>query len=222
VQSQPLIALISATPAAIGPATSGLAARFPNAGVWNILDDRLLVEANDAGAVTPVLSDRMERLIDHAVLGGATGILLTCSMYGTVAHDYPADEVPVLAADDAAFDAAIDGGFARIVLVASFEAALADAVDRFRGALAEAGSPSEVLPVVAPDAMAATKSGDVDALCAALAAACSTAAGFDAVLLAQYSLAPAAEALASVLGVPVIAGPIAAATRLQSLLGDPQ
>ncbi|MEJ3655586.1 hypothetical protein WEH80_21690 [Actinomycetes bacterium KLBMP 9759] len=212
------IALISATPAAIGPATAGLDREFPAATVWNILDDRLLADADTAGGLTPPLEARMRRLIEHALAEGADGVLLTCSLYGSVAQS-TSTAVPVLAPDDAAFASAIDGGYGRVLIVASVRSALDDSVRRFSAACAERGSATQVLGVVVPAAFDAAKAGDDAALLTVLAAACRGSTDpFDAVLLAQYSLAPAATSLAEALGVPVVSGPDSAARRLRTLV----
>ncbi|WP_232666779.1 aspartate/glutamate racemase family protein [Pseudonocardia sp. TRM90224] len=212
------IALISATPAAIGPATAGLGREFPDATVWNILDDRLLADANAAGGLTPPLAARMGRLIEHALAEGADGVLLTCSLYGSVAQSTSA-AVPVLAPDEAAFAAAIDGGYSRVLVVASVRSALDDSVRRFGAACAERGSSTQVLGIAVPAAFDATTAGDEEALLTALVAACREfLRPFDAVLLAQYSLAPVASRLADALFVPVVSGPDSAARTLRGLV----
>ncbi|WP_163506627.1 aspartate/glutamate racemase family protein [Fodinicola acaciae] len=209
------IALISATPAAIAPAETGLAEEFSEALAWNILDDRLLADAADG--LTPPLADRMRRLIAYAIDGGADGVLLTCSLYGPVV-DSVASAVPVFAPDSAAFQRALDGGYRRIAVLASFETAMTDSLARFRAYVA--GSGIEAVGVVAPDAFEAAKKNDLDTLFTALRDACDDS--YDAVLLAQYSLAPAAERLSAALARPVISGPHAAAVALKAAIGgDP-
>ena len=47
--TEPRIALISATPLAIAPATAAITAALPAATVWNLLDDRLLADAQTEG-----------------------------------------------------------------------------------------------------------------------------------------------------------------------------
>ena len=213
------IALISATTAAIRPAVEGLAAALPDAEVWNLLDDRLLVDAQSAGAVTPALEARMRRLIDHAITEGADGVLLTCSIYGQVA-DTADGPVPVLAPDTAAFEDVLAGGFSRIVVVASISAALTDSLDRLRAVADAAGVAPELIGIEADNAFAPAQHGDDNALAAALVDALhSRLDGVDAVLLAQYSLAPARDRLEAELGIPVFAGPQAAAARLKSRIG---
>ncbi|MEV0443828.1 hypothetical protein AB0I46_33410 [Streptomyces spectabilis] len=191
------IALISATPAAIAPAAAGLAAAFPAARPWNLLDDALLSDADAAGGLTPALADRMRRLIAYAVEGGAQGVLLTCSLYGPVATDADAG-VPVLAADAAVFASALGGGHREVLVLATFAAALDDTVDRLRASARAARSPTRIVgQVIAPGAVPDPGAAD-------------------AVLLAQYSLAPHADALAEALGLPVHAGPHAAARALRT------
>ena len=149
------IALISTTPKAVPPAAAAVGAAMPEATVWNLIDDRLLADATAEGGVTPSLGERMDRLIDLAVAGGADGVLLTCSQFGGRARirDPRRDGVAVLAADDPLF--------------------------------------AEVAAVGVP---------------------------YDLIVLAQYSLAPAAEALAERFGTPVLDGPSAAARRLAQSL----
>ncbi|MFF1379319.1 hypothetical protein [Streptomyces sp. NPDC058308] len=197
VSARPRIALISATPAAAGPAVAGLAEAFPRAEPWNLLDDALLTDAEVQGGLTPGLAGRMRRLIDYAVQGGARGVLLTCSLYGPVAERADAG-VPVLAADAAAFAAALAGGHRRVLVLATFDAALGDSLDRFRAVAAADGSRTEAVGQV-------IRPGELP-----------DPVGADAVLLAQYSLAPRADELSAALRLPVYAGPRAAAHALRA------
>lgn len=214
-RSEYLVALISATPVAIPPAIDAMAEQFPEAEVWNLLDDRLLRDAADAGGLTEPLHQRMRRLIAHAVDCGADAVLLTCSMYGPVVQQAAAS-VPVLAPDDAAFEAAATGGYSRVLVVASLDSALADSVDRFTQRIEAGPDHVEVRGLVVPTALDAE--GPTE-LAEALITACQGAADdADAVLLAQFSLAPAQQALADALGKPVIAGPHSAAAALRETL----
>lgn len=213
-----LVALISATPVAIPPATRALAEEFPQARVWNLLDDRLLTDADDAGGLTEPLATRMRTLIEHAVGAGADAVLLTCSMYGQVAQQAPVP-IPAMAPDEAAFAEATSGRYARVLVVASFQAALEDSVRRLEEAIAAAGTAVEAEGLVVPAAKEAAAADDPVALAEVLVEACAPHAdGADAVLLAQYSLAPARAQLQEVLGIPVISGPGSAALALRERL----
>jgi Asp/Glu/hydantoin racemase len=218
----PVIALISATPAAIGPATTALHAAISSATVWNILDDRLLQDANAAGGVTAPLAERMKRLIRHAETEGADGILLTCSIYGPVAHQIASDlSIPVLAADDAAFTAAVDSGHATVLVVAVGPSQMADTSTRLRALADKHGVTIDLPAIIAEGAFEAALAHDDDALLASIEKAI-TESGYrpDAVLLAQYSLTTVTEQLADALQLPVYAGPQRAAEILRSSLAD--
>ena len=82
---RPIVALIHASPASVAPAQAAFAAEFPTAQLWNLVDDRLVVDADRAGGLTPALHDRMSTLIRYAVEGGAHAVQLSCSRYGPVA-----------------------------------------------------------------------------------------------------------------------------------------
>jgi phosphohistidine swiveling domain-containing protein len=216
----PKIALISAVTAAIAPARSALDELYPDAQVWNILDDRLLSDADDRGGLDDALRARMVRLIDHALAEGADGVLLTCSLYGPVASGIRRD-APVLAPDEAAFREIAAAGYGTVLVVASFDGARDDSVERLEATLREAGSATAVTGIAVPAAMAATKAQDPQALVAALSDACAPhVAQVDAVFLAQYSLAPAARELTDVLGIPVLSGPASSAVALRRLLSS--
>jgi len=218
--TNPVIALVSAVPAAIAPATNAFASEYPGASVWNILDDRLLVDADVRGGVTAELDERMARLIRHAAIEGADGILLTCSVYGSVAHRLAAEiGVPLMAPDDALFAAVADGGFASILLLSPAAGPLADSSERLSDHLRGAGLSTTVAGAAVEGAADAARSGDLDRLVALLEAAYRDRAGsVDAVVLGQYSLSPAAEALSERIGVPVLAGPGRAARALRMLI----
>jgi hypothetical protein len=209
------VALISATTSAIPPAEAALSREFPEAETWNLVDDRLLNDANERGGLDDALRARMERLIAHAAEAGAAGILLTCSMYGPVAMSTRLP-IPVLAPDEAAIDELVASGHRRIMVLASLETALADSAERVRAALGRAGRDAVVTGVLAPDALAATTTRD---LVRALTEAARPAAGdVDVVFLAQYSLAPAGAEVAEAIGRTVLSGPVSSAIRLREAI----
>ena len=208
------IALISATPLAIAPAAAAISEAFPNSTVWNLLDDRLLADAKVEGGVTEPLATRMDQLIDLALAGGADGVLLTCSQYGARAdvRDAAADGVAVLSADGPLFAEAVAQRPSRVLLVASLDSAAADSTERLTAAFAAAGVETELLPIVVA---AAAQPLAEDRLSEVLAdAVAEVESDYDVIVLAQFSLAPAAAALADRFGVPVLDGPRAAARRL--------
>lgn len=210
------IALISATPLAIAPAAAAITEAFPDGMVWNLLDDRLLADAQAEGGITPHLATRMDRLIESALAGGADGVLLTCSQYGAraEARDAVADGAAVLSADGPMFAEAIARQPERVLLVASLDSAAADSADRLRAAFASANVPTELTCLVVP---AAARAMEPEQLITVLAdALAEPKEEYDLIVLAQFSLAPAAASLAERFGIPVLEAPGAAARRLSA------
>ncbi|GHI94394.1 Asp/Glu racemase [Streptomyces olivaceus] len=220
IEPRPLVAMIHAVPAAHRTAEEAFAREFPQAAVWNVLDDRLLDDARDAGAVTGALRRRMLRLIGHVMDGGARALLLTCSSYGEVVDTARTLwGVPVLKSDEAMFRAALAGPYRRIAVVASTPPAVPAAVAQLE-ALVPVVRPDRALGIVTALSEEAAATDHPEAAARHLADALHSAggAGADAVLLAQYSLTPARDALAGLLGVPVLDGAGAAARELRALL----
>jgi Asp/Glu/hydantoin racemase len=215
----PTVALVHATPAAMAPAVAAFAERFPEAGLWHLLDDRLVSDAERAGGLVPSLRRRMLSLIGHAVAGGADGVLLTCSMYGPVAR--LASQLwdrPVAGSDEAMYERVAAERPARVAVLGSLETAVTDSADRLRRVLADggvAGAGTEVVGVLCPGAATAASAGDGAALLASLRAAAEPLAGeVDLFLLGQYSLTPALDELQAALQIPVWSPPHVAADVL--------
>lgn len=212
--------MIHAVPAATRIAGHAFAREFPQATVWNVLDDRLLDDARAAGGLTDALRRRMLRLIAHVMEGGAQGLLLTCSSYGEVVDTARGLwDVPVLKSDEAMFETALAGPYRRIAVAASTPPAVPAAVAQLEALIpaARRDRPVDIVTALSEEAAVAA---DAEATARHLADALRTAGGADAevVLLAQYSLTPAREALADLLGVPVLDGAGAAARELRDLL----
>ncbi|MEW2402461.1 aspartate/glutamate racemase family protein [Streptomyces sp. NPDC046862] len=230
---RPLIALIHAVPTGARVAQEAFAREFPQAVPWNVLDDRLLDDALHSEGLTDVLRRRMLRLIAHVMDGGAQGVLLTCSSYGEVVDTARTLwNVPVLKSDEAMFQDALSGPFRRIAVVASTPPAVPAAVAQLEALVTTArpDRPVDIVTALSEDAACrdgvdgADGADDPEAtarhLAGALAEALDAAGAgdADAVLLAQYSLTPARDALEALVGVPVLDGAGAAARQLRGLL----
>ena len=222
----PTVAMVHATPAAIAPAVAAFDERFPEAGLWHLLDDRLVTDAEEAGGLVAPLRRRMLSLIEHAVSGGADGVLLTCSMYGPVAR--LAGQLwdrPVAGSDEAMYERVIAERPARVAVLGSLATAVGDSTARLREALAASRQPgggpcTEVVGVLCPGAAAAAREGDDAALLASLRSAAEPLTGqVDLVLLGQYSLTGVRSRLEAALGVPVWSPPHLAAELLRRRVG---
>jgi Asp/Glu/hydantoin racemase len=216
------VAMVHATPAAIAPGVAAFDECFPEAGLWHLLDDRLVSDAERAGGLVPALRRRMLSLIGHAISGGADGVLLTCSMYGPVARlAAQLWDRPVAGSDEAMHERVVAERPARVAVLGSLETAIADSTERLRRVMVDAGrdQDTEVVGVLCPGAAAAAMAGDDQALLASLRSAAEPLAGkVDVLLLGQYSLTGVHAPLEAALGVPVWSPPHAAAELLRRRL----
>ena len=212
------IALIHAVPMAIAPVAAAFDAQWPEAERINLLDDSLSVDRQRAGALTPAIAARIAALADYARACAADGILYTCSAFGAAIEAVArASAIPVLKPNEAMFEDALATG-RRIGMLATFPPSVAGMKAEFR---AQAGtSGATIATICVPDAMAAAQRGDMATHNALLAAAAqrSEAQGFDALMLAQFSMAPACAAVQAVARCPVLTSPASAVRRLKQAL----
>lgn len=211
------IALIHAVPMAMRPVADAFDALWPAAERVNLLDDSLSGDRQRAGALTPAITQRIAALAAYAWHCDADGILYTCSAFGeaieTVAR---LTSRPVLKPNEAMFDAALTAG-KRIAMLATFPPSNPGMEAEFR---AQASEGATLATLSVPEAMDAARRGDMATHNALLANAARdlAGAGYDALMLAQFSMAPASAAVQAVVPFPVLTSPASAVRRLKSRL----
>ncbi|QSE84975.1 aspartate/glutamate racemase family protein [Rhodococcus koreensis] len=212
----PVIAIVHSTTASIAPTTEAFAREMPQARLWNLLDDRLGADADQAGTVTPPLRRRMLDLIRHGIGGGADAVLMACSMYGdTVAVAEQLWTTPVFASDLDMMNHLARTRPHAVAVLASLETAAADSAARLRIHLDAHQAHTEIVPIFSAGAAAAA--GDLDQLVKTLAADLD-GRDIDTLCLAQYSLSLAADDLAELTGLPVVSPPHLAARAVRDRL----
>ena len=153
------IALIHATPAAVGPIKDAFAEAWPEPDLVNLLDDSLSRDRT----LTPELTDRIFRRFDalgrYAVSFGAEAILFTCSAFGPAIERVGRSvNIPVLKPNEAMFAEAIAVG-GRIGMLATFEPSIASMAEEFEEQATRAGVPAKLKSLLVPRAMAALQAG---------------------------------------------------------------
>ena len=212
------IALIHAVQVAIAPVAEAFARLWPQARCANLLDDQLSADLERDGALTPAMIGRFHTLADYALGTGAAGILFTCSAFGAAIEDVAAKaKVPVLKPNEAMFEEALARG-GRIGLLASFAPSIPSMTEEFHAMADAARSPARLETACVPEAMQALRNGDGATHDRLLAAAAGQFQGCDVVLLAQFSTARAADAVAAATGRPVLTSPASAVAKLKSRL----
>jgi Asp/Glu/hydantoin racemase len=207
----PRIILLHATPLAIAPIEAAFAERWPEAETVNLLDDGLSLDrAREEGAISEGMIERFVRFGRYGFDQGATGILATCSAFGPaikrLAQSVP---VPVLRPNEAMFRAAIAQG-ERIGMLATFGPSIAPMTDEFNELAREAGRPASLRSVLVEGAMARLRAGEAETHDRLIAERAHELADCDAVVLAQFSTAQAADTIRAAIRVPVLTAPHAA------------
>ncbi|GEP54565.1 aspartate/glutamate racemase family protein [Reyranella soli] len=212
------IALVHATPAAVDPIKQAFAKAWPEPDLVNLLDDSLSRDR----ALTPQLTDgifgRFDALGRYAVSLGADAILFTCSAFGPAIERVARSvTMPVLKPNEAMFAEAIAIG-GTIGMLATFEPSIASMSEEFEDQAKQAGASASLKSVFVPGAMAALLAGGREQHDILVAEAAAQLGGCDAIMLAQFSMAPAAARLRSRSSVPVLTSPASAVAVLKSRL----
>ena len=216
--SAPRIALVHALLPAMAPIEGAFRRCWPQARTFNILDDGLPADLERDGHITEAMTQRIQRLADHAVAAGASGVLFTCSAFGeAIAQAARQIAQPVLRPDEAMFEAALKAG-RRIGLLATFEPAIASTRRDFRAQAVLHGLSPELEVICVPEAIAAARAGDVDAHNRLVTEAAPRLAHCDAVMLAHFSTSTALQSVQAVLNCPVFSGPEAAVEAMRRRL----
>jgi hypothetical protein len=214
------IALIHALAHSVAPIEAAFARLWPDVRRTNLLDDSLSADLARDGALTAAMTGRFLTLARYAAATGADAILFTCSAFGPCIEACAAAlaPMPVLKPNEAMIEEAVAlaGARGRIGLVASFAPTLASMPAEF----AAAAPGVTLVPCLAEGALAALDRGDGAGhdCAAAAAAAASGLGGCDAIVLSQFSLARAADAVAQAVGKPVLTTPDSAVRKLRRLL----
>lgn len=214
---KPRITLIHATPVAIDPICASFKRLWPQAQVTNLLEDSLSGDLAAAGRLDQAMTARFCLLAKYAESCGADAILFTCSAFGpAIEAARAAVAIPVLKPNEAMMEEALATG-PRIALLATFEPSLPAmqaeleqlaALRKARIAITTRAEPAAYV------ALHAGHSAEHDRLIAAAAEDLDC----DALLLCQFSMASAAERIASRHGRSVFTSPYSAVARLKQLL----
>ncbi len=208
----PHVTLIHALRHSPPPIEAAFARLWPEARLRNLLDDGLSADLAAQGGLTPAMTERFLALARYAVGSGTQAILFTCSAFGpcieACAREFP--DIPVLKPNEAMIEDAVALG-GRIGLLASFAPTLASMPSEFPPEIA-------LRPMLAEGALAALDAGEPARHDALAAQAARSLRDCDAVALAQFSLARAADAVAAATGRPVLTTPDCAVRKLRRVL----
>jgi Asp/Glu/hydantoin racemase len=206
------IALIHALKHSIAPIEAAFAKHWPDARLMNLLDDSLSADLARDGRLTFAMTERFRAVGRYVTSTGTDGILFTCSAFGpcieAVARDHA--PMPVLKPNEAMIEQAVKQG-RRIGLLSTFPPTLASMPAEFPASV-------ELIPKLAEGALAALDRGDRAEHDRLVTEASMALRDCDLIALAQYSMAPAAVAVAEATGRPVLTTPDSAVMKLRDML----
>jgi aspartate/glutamate racemase len=198
----------------------------PGTPVTHLVDESLLARARDRGDDHPIVVGGVLAALDGLAAAGVDTIVCTCSTIGAVAEALGPERpgIRVVRVDRPMAVEAVDlaaAGTGRILVVAALRSTVAPTCALIRSVAADRGTDVVVEVTVVEGAWERFEAGDaagyVDAVAAALSHGIDSGDGsgaFDAVVLAQASMAAAADRVA--VEVPVLSSPRPA---VRSVLG---
>jgi hypothetical protein len=220
----PAVGLLHTVPALAARFDAELAAAAPGVRRVHVVDGWLLDTAIDSG-VTPEVEAAVRAHVAHLAAAGTSAVLITCSSIGEAAEAArDAVAVPVLRVDaamarDAVALAAAPGARGRVVVLATLASTLGPTGRLVERAARDAGAAVVVATRVVDGAAAARDAGQGDHADDLVArAVAEAAAGTDAVVLAQASMAGAAARAGT--AVPVLTSPAGGVAALVHALAS--
>lgn len=197
------LALLHTSPVHV-PVFDGLRDQdHPGFALRHLVHPDLLARARAKGPDS--VSGDVEALLGQAVADGASAVLCTCSSIGAVAESHAAAVgVPVLRVDRPMAAAAVAAGRA-VAVVATVASTVEPTVALVEEEAARAGRPVDITTLLVDGAWERFEAGDRDGCTRLVATAVDGLDGVDAVVLAQASMADAADR--TTLPVPVISSP---------------
>ena len=214
------IALIHATALAMEPIQHAFERLWPQAQCMNVLDDSLSRDLAQTGRLTPAMVQRFVDLAHYVQGTGCTGVLFTCSAFGSAFEAAAqATGLPTLKPNEAMFEQALQtpaaNGRLSLGLVATFEASLGSMGQELHAMAQARGQAIDLHTVFVPEAMADLAAGQAELHHQKIAKALAQLPRCDVVMLAQFSMAAAQPLAQRQSSVPVLSSPDCAVLALQ-------
>lgn len=213
------VAFLHTSPVHVETFSRLLGAADPTIEISHAVDEALLADAQRVGADDPALVQRVHAAMAAAgsAGGAAAMVVCTCSTIGGAAERTPAGGAFAVARIDRAMaDEAVQRG-RRILVVAALRSTLAPTAALLRESAVALGREIELDELLVAEAWPHFERGDREAYVNAVVQALQAAAPqVDAIVLAQASMAPAAERLP---GWPVLSSPALGVQRIVARLG---
>ncbi len=215
-----IIGVVHATRVAVSPIEAASENHWPEAEVVQLIDESLSRDLEAFGHLTPEINERVERLATFAHRGGAQAILFSCSAFGPAIEAVQARlPVPVLKPNQAMLDEALAFG-GRIQVLSTFRPSGPSIRRELEALAAQRKVDLTIEDSYVPGALDALHAGDPDTHDALITEAAADSRA-DVVLLAQFSMARARDAVSRRVDARVLSSPESAVLALKRMMRAP-
>ncbi len=216
--SQPDITLFSVHKDAMAAAIDAFARDWPEARIWNLMDDGLFRWVGETKGVVQGMYEPFETHTQYMVDRGADAILFTCSAFQPcIDAVIPKHPIPMLKPNDAMIEQALDSG-SRIAVLATVAGTIPSVSAEIEAMARDRGQAITLSQHFVDHAFAAMASGDGDNHDAMVAEAAAKISDADVIVLAQFTLSRAVPHVEAVTDIPVLNSPGAAVAKLKAML----
>jgi Asp/Glu/hydantoin racemase len=203
----------------MAPLEEAMARLWPDATLFNLLEESLYAEVDDAGNISPRLIERLKAVFKYVELAKADGAIFTGSTFGPAVDEARASvSLPLLKPDEAMTEVAVRSG-RRIGVMCTAKRAIPVIAGGVEAAARQAGKTIEIVPYWVPEAQAMLNGGKRAEHDELVRRAAAEATDCDVLLMGQISMAPAARVIAPLPGRLLLTSPDTAVAKLRSLLG---
>lgn len=212
------IGMIHATELAIDPVHKAFSTLWPESELKDYYDPELQSARTEAGSETPEIINWIGKLGHSAAEDGADAILYTCSAFPLSIEQVQARySIPVLKPNDAMFHEALATG-GKVGLVATFGPSIPSMTEAYAKLANRIGADPSLQTVLAEGALDAAVAGNPAEHNRLIAEAAKTLEGCDVIMLAQFSMVDAADAVREATGITPLTSPASAVRLLKTLL----
>ena len=216
--SQPDITLFSVHKDAMAAAIDAFARDWPEARIWNLMDDGLFRWVGETKGVVQGMYEPFETHTQYMVDRGADAILFTCSAFQPcIDAVIPKHPIPMLKPNDAMIEQALDSG-SRIAVLATVAGTIPSVSAEIEAMARDRGQAITLSQHFVDHAFAAMALGDGDTHDAMVAEAAAKISDADVIVLAQFTLSRAVPHVEAVTDIPVLNSPGAAVAKLKAML----
>ena len=212
------IVLIHAVKMAIDPITASFQSHWPEAELVNLLDDSLSKDRAASKQLNKNMIDRFSCLGKYAASIKADGILFTCSAFGpaieAVAQEHT---IPILKPNEAMFAMASKIG-GKIGMLVTFKNSIQSMTQEFEHMVDNNEAKVVLRTQLVEDAMELLNQSNIESHNKLLVKHAKTMDDCNAIMLAQFSMAIAYDAINKQINVPILTAPDAAVKLLKKLV----